>query len=262
MFTWIRRARINRAQAKPVPFRWLETVSQLVPHSGCLPEDYRQRLGRMIQAFIADKRFEGAGGFEITDDVRVVIAAQACILLLGHEDGAIPYPSLRTIIVYPGAYQARYSSPLAGGLEVDDPNTRQGQWTQGGTIVLSWDHVLMGARRVDDGHNVVFHEFAHALDGEDGVLDGAPDLGTQSRYARWARVLNREYERHQIDLEFGVPTVIDGYGATKPQEFFAVVTEAFFERPRDLRAMHPELYERFQDFYQQDPAEWSCHAIS
>lgn len=240
-----------------MPEGWLEVIEREVPHVGCLPVDKKERLGELIRAFLADKRFEGAMGFEITDQVRLVIAAQACILLIGLDGVTLPYPNLRSIIVYPSAYQAQYKSPLAGGLEVES-GARLGEWSTGGAMVLSWDHVVRGARDPRDGQNVVFHEFAHALDGEDGPVDGAPSLEDTRHYTEWARVFQREYDRHRVDLQFGVPTVIDGYGATKPQEFFATATEAFFEKPEQLRAMHPELYERMADFFRQDPAAWTC----
>ena len=245
--------------SREMPPDWLETIERRVPHAGCLPAEFKDRLESLIRAFLADKRFEGAGGFEITDEVRLVIAAQACILLVGLEDVVLPYPSLRSIIVYPSTYRAAYKSPLAGGLELDDGAIRLGEWSQAnGAMVLAWDHVVEGAERVRDGHNVVFHEFAHALDGEDGVVDGAPDLEDTHRYRNWARVFTHEYESHRNEVRLGLPTVIDAYGATKPQEFFATVTEAFFERPVDLRAMHPSLYDQLVSFYRQDPAEWSC----
>ena len=110
---------------------------------------------------------------------------------------------------------------------------------------------------VHDGHNVVLHEFAHQLDQEDGSMDGAPDLGSRARYTAWARVLGDEYKELTERVLSGKPSDIDDYGATNPPEFFAVVTEMFFEKPRQLRARHPDLYGVLAEFYHQDPASLS-----
>ena len=121
-------------------------------------------------------------------------------------------------------------------------------------MVLSWDDVLAGAADIHDGHNVVLHEFAHQLDKEAGYGDGAPDLPQRSMYVAWARVLSAEYA-HLVDaIHQNHPTVLDPYGATNPAEFFAVATEAFFEKPAALKSLHPELYEQLRQFYEQDPA--------
>ena len=124
-----------------------------------------------------------------------------------------------------------------------------------GAVVLSWEDVKSGAARVDDGENVVLHEFAHQLDDEAGRGDGAPALSKRSMYVAWARVLGREYADLSSQIAGHAHTDIAPYGAESPAEFFAVVTEAFFEKPVQLRHRHPELYEQLQMFYQQDPAE-------
>ena len=129
---------------------------------------------------------------------------------------------------------------------------RLGESWQRGLVVLAWDAVRSGTSNVRDGHNVVLHEFAHQLDQEDGTMDGAPDLGSRARYATWAHVLGEEYADLVDRLHAGRSADIDAYGATNPPEFFAVVTEMFFEKPAQLRARHPELYATLADFYQQD----------
>ncbi len=227
-----------------------------MPYYSCLPDAQRAELEGHVNVFLDEKNFEGAGGVEVTEEMRVLIAAQACVLLLGRATDY--YHSLKSIIVYPDTFSTDYDSPLAGGLDKAGPRRTLGEWSPTGAMALSWDSVVDGARDPCDGNNVVFHEFAHQLDSEDGSMDGAPELETRTRYTAWASVLGEEYLRLQRDLQFNIPTVIDGYGATNPREFFAVVTEAFFERPRDLQRMHPDLYERFADFYKQDPAEWTC----
>lgn len=218
-----------------------------------LPETDQRELERLILAFLDEKHFEGAGGFEMTDEVRITVAAQACILLL-HRDTDI-YPDLDTVVVYPSTYVAR-ETRHEGPVVIEGDIARLGEsWTRG-VVVLAWDAVRRGTTNVGDGHNVVLHEFAHQLDQEDGTMDGAPDLGTRARYATWARVLGEEYAELVERVHAGRRADIDDYGATSPPEFFAVVTEMFFENPARLRARHPELYDTLADFYQQDPASF------
>jgi Mlc titration factor MtfA (ptsG expression regulator) len=142
---------------------------------------------------------------------------------------------------------------LPGGIVADGLQPAMGQSSARGVVVLSWDDVRAGAADAADGRNVVLHEFAHQLDQEDGISDGAPLLERRSQYVAWARILGAEFEKLQKMAESGQLTDIDHYGATSPAEFFAVVTEAFFERPRSLHAKHPELYEELKTFYKQDP---------
>lgn len=125
-------------------------------------------------------------------------------------------------------------------------------WHQG-LVILAWDAVRSGTMNASDGRNVVLHEFAHQLDQEDGVADGAPDLDAKDRKG-WAEVLGAEYADLKDHVHVGRASDIDEYGATNPAEFFAVVTEMFFEQGQRLLDHHPELYERFQSFYKQDPA--------
>jgi hypothetical protein len=205
-----------------------------------------------VQVFLDEKRFEGCGGIEINDEIRVTVAAQACVLLL-HRDTDV-YPDLEVVLVYPHAYVDPRPRRAEAGVLVEGGQARLGESSQG-VVVLAWDAVLRGASDMRDGHNLVFHEFAHQLDQEDGAADGAPILGERARYAAWARVLGAEFQALVNAEEHGIRTDIDGYGAVSPAEFFAVVTEAFFERPRALRARHPALYEQMRAFYRQDPAE-------
>ena len=136
---------------------------------------------------------------------------------------------------------------------IESEDARLGEsWTRG-VVVLAWDHVASSARHLG-GDNVVLHEFAHQLDAEDGSMDGAPDLGSRARFASWARVLGEEFAELSARLHAGRGSDIDAYGATSPPEFFAVVTEMFFEKPAQLRKRHPELYAELAAFYRQDPA--------
>jgi Mlc titration factor MtfA (ptsG expression regulator) len=252
-----RRARIK---AQPFPDAWLRVLERNVPYYRCLtPEDQAELRGH-IQVFLAEKNFEGLGTppVKITDEVRVTIAAQACVLLL-HRDTDY-YRSLRSILVYPGRYVAEQKEQLATGIVLEGGRSvRAGESWHRGSVVLSWTDVQAGVANACDGQNVVFHEFAHQIDSESGAVEGAPALDSKSMYQAWARAFGREYNALIADLRWGRPTVLGSYAATSPAEFFAVATERFFERPLDLKAKHPEVYERMAEFFKQDPAgRWVC----
>ncbi len=212
-------------------------------------EDQRELLGH-VRVFLDEKKFEGCGGLELTDEIKITIAAQACLLLLHRETDC--YPGLDVILVYPSAYRAK-GRERNGGVVLEREQVRLGESHKRGIVVLSWDDVKRGAADPDDGHNVVLHEFAHKLDEEDGAADGAPILARRSSYAPWARIFGAEFEALSKATLRGRETDIDPYGATSPAEFFAVVTEEFFETPETLAKNHPHLYEQLAAYYQQDP---------
>ena len=214
--------------------------------------ELQQQLLKKIQLFIAEKNFEGCGGLVITDEIRVTIAAQACLLLLNRRIAC--YPQLETILVYPTAYEDNKRRMI--NTQEDNLGPRVGESWQAGSVVLAWDHVIAGVTNYQDGHNVTFHEFAHQLDQLDGSADGAPPLASWSAAVIWARVFTSEYEKLNAELRSGRKSIIDSYGATHPAEFFAVATEAFFEKPRQLSQKHPALYNELKQYYAVDPLEW------
>jgi Mlc titration factor MtfA (ptsG expression regulator) len=252
MFAPFRRRRRDALRAQPFPESYRAVLARNVPYVARLPEADRRELEGLVQVFLAEKTFEGAGGFELTDEVKVTIAAQACLLLL-HRDND-DYPELVTIVVYPSAYLAPHHTAMGGGVVLEGEQARLGESWDRGVVVLSWDDVLRGGRNPNDGQNVVLHEFAHQLDQESGEADGAPPLPYRGLYAPWARILGAEFEALNALVEAGKRSDLDAYGATNPAEFFAVVTETFFEKPKQLRARHPDLYEAFSIYYAQDPA--------
>ena len=244
--------RRTKIRQRPFPQAWLETIELRVPYCQLLPEnDQRELLGH-IQVFLAEKSFEGCGGVTVTDEMRVVIAAQACILLLHRSSNY--FPQLGSIYIYPHPYVAETHRQLPGGIIEDGIEARVGESWRYGNVILTWDSVLAGARDIHDGHNVVLHEFAHQLDEEGGAANGAPHLELKSQYIAWARVLSAEFLQLNRDVHNGHKTVMDEYGATNPAEFFAVATETFFEKPIQLRKKHLALYDELKLFYQQDPA--------
>ena len=246
--------RRNRLRARPFPAAWREILARRVPYARLLPPDLRVQLEKHIHVFLAEKPFIGCGGQEITDEVRVTIAAQACLLILNR--GTDCYPNLRQVLVYPGAFIVERLRPEPSGVLQEQRQVLSGEsWTQG-QVVISWQDALEGAAVVDDGRNVVIHEFAHQLDQQKGYANGAPWLGQRDRYVRWSRVLGEEFGRLQAQVITGQPSLFSTYGATNPAEFFAVVSEVFFEQPREMAAMHPALYAELRDFYRVDPLAW------
>ncbi|GAB4459811.1 MAG: zinc-dependent peptidase [Armatimonadaceae bacterium] len=254
MFAWFRDLKRKRLLNEPFPLEWDAFIRADVPHDFCLTSDEQQALREHVQVFIAEKTWEGGSGFTITDEMKVTISAQACLLLLGLPNHNF-YPNLRTIIVYPGAYRVREKRPGVAGVVHIGRSSRLGEaWTTG-QVILGWDNVRRTCRDPEDGHNVVLHEFAHLLDMRDGYADGVPPLHEgQAQYDEWAAVMAPEYDRLVAQVQYGMVEVLDGYGATNHAEFFAVATECFFEKPLQLRERHPRLYEVLQRYYRQDTA--------
>ena len=254
MLRFGKRRRRSRLRGQPFPPEWLHIIERNFPFYAKLPPEDQRELQGAIQIFLAEKHFEGCAGLEITDEIRVTIAAQACLLLLHREND--DYPRLETILVYPSAYMAPSAEELPGGLVEEGLSARLGEASPHGVVVLSWDDVRRGAADIHDGHNVVLHELAHQLDQEDGASQGLPVLERPSTYVAWARVLGGAYAELRDEIARGQSTVLDAYGATNPAEFFAVATECFFEKPQALQRRHPELYEQLKQFYRQDPAAY------
>ena len=260
VFDLFKSRRRARLRAKPVSKAWREILERnLGVFRRLSTEDQKELLGH-TQVFLAEKTFEGAGGLVLTDEIRVTIAGQACLLLL-HRDTDY-YPDLVTIIVYPSGYVADEDRHIGGGIWEEGGEDRLGHTGQRlGALVLAWDAVRRGAADPTDGVNLVLHEFAHQLDFENQSSDGTPSLETRGDYKIWGKVMSREFEALRDALEAGEDTFLDDYGATNPAEFFAVITEAFFERPRALKRNHPALFMQLQRFYQQDPTTYSTEPL-
>lgn len=218
-----------------------------------LPADLKHRLHGLINVFLHEKIFSGYNGLEITDEIRVTIAAQACLLLLNRDEAL--YPLLKNIYVYPGAFRSEQTSS-DGMVTSVEKVTRIGESWHRGHVVLSWQHSKQGAMDDDDGHNVVYHEFAHQLDHADGAIDGTPVLDGSEHYRDWSRVFGQAFFQLREQIATNKGSLIDPYGAVSEGEFFAVVTELFFERPRLFSKEHPELYKELLRYYRLDPIEW------
>jgi Mlc titration factor MtfA (ptsG expression regulator) len=254
MFGWLTEGRRRRILETPFPEAWRAILERNMAHFGHLLPDERRRLCELVQVFVAEKSWVGAGGLELSDEVRVTIAGQACLLVL--ELDHVLYANVETIIVYPAAVrpvrveEAFFAAPRV----VRDVMPVLGEAHQRGPVILTWQAVQRGARRPALGPNVVYHEFAHKLDMLDGAVDGVPPLASKREYQRWVAVCTREYQALRQAVDEGRETLLDPYGLSDVGEFFAVVTEAFFDQPLELEAEHAELYGVLHEFYRQDTA--------
>ena len=251
---WFPRYRLKRALAVPFPGEWVHILERNIGVYPNLPMPLRLQLRVLIKQFLHQKHFSGAGGLVVTDEMRVTIAAQACMLQLNRHGGL--YPRLKYIILYPSAFVVTSSEVDGSGVVSHGRKGMLGESWQNGKVILAWDNVMHGARNFVDGSNVVLHEFAHQLDSETGSTDGAPLLAGKSSYRSWASALSGEFEELQKDARFGRRSLMDHYGATNPAEFFAVTTETFFEKPRRMAKHHKELFDVLKSYYRIDPRDW------
>jgi MtfA peptidase len=244
-----------RLRQQPFPLAWRRVLRRRVPLVARLPADLQLRLKGLIQVFLAEKRFIGCAGLEVTDEMRVTVAAQACLPLLGHTRGY--YPKLTQVLLYPGAVVVDRPFNAAGGVVQDQRRALLGESWSEGQVILSWADVVHGAALPADGRNVVVHEFAHQLDQVKGQANGAPPLPTRGDRQRWSRVMQAEFDALRQRLAEGEPDgLLDPYAATEPAEFFAVASEVFFERGAELAAQHPALFAELAGFYRVDSAAW------
>ncbi len=255
-----RERRRRRLRAQPVPDEWRAIISRNLPFFDRLSKaDQKELLGH-VQVFLAEKRFEGCDGLEVTEEMRLTIATQACLLLLHRKTDY--FPQLLTILVYPSGFLVNQARPVDGHIWAEGEEGRIGETGRTmGSLVLAWDAAKSGAHDPSDGKNVVLHEFAHQLDFEDFAADGVPNLRSE-RPASWFRVMKMEFAALRAADETGISTLLDTYGASNPAEFFAVATEAFFERPRALRQQHPKLFREMERFFRQNPALYSSEPES
>ncbi len=248
---WWTERRRARLRALPFPPAWRRILRRRVPAAARLPADLQRRLKGHIQVFLAEKPFIGCAGQHVGDEQRVTIAAQACLLLLGQPRPRY-YPRLREVLVYPDAFVVDRLMAQAGGVVQERRQALAGEsWTQG-RVILSWAETLSGAADPVDGRNVVVHEFAHQIDQDKGVADGRPWRASRAQRRRWVQVMDEAFER----LRQQPSALISDYGATEPAEFFAVVSELFFEQPQALAAEVPAVYRELALLYQVNPLAW------
>jgi Mlc titration factor MtfA (ptsG expression regulator) len=252
IFRWLRNRRRKKILARPFPDNWLRILNENVWQFESLSQPDRDKLCDDLRVFVAEKYWQGCAGLELTDEVRVTIAAHACLLGLGLDSDS--YDHVMTILVYPEDYSVEQTVRGEGGLVREELSNRAGEAWSNGPVILSWADVLSSGRRSGRGRNVVIHEFAHKLDMLNHTVDGTPALRDGTRIPEWRDVMKREYEELVGRVEHGRGTLLDPYGATDIAEFFAVATECFFEKPVRLQRDEPQLYAMFSDYYAQDPA--------
>jgi Mlc titration factor MtfA (ptsG expression regulator) len=234
------------------PPEWL-AILKSVPLYQRMPDDLRHDLEPLVRQFLADIEFVGCQGLEVTDEMRLTIATQACLLVVSH--GFDVLGELHSVLIYPDEFVVEESEIDETGVVTEGSHAISGQALDTDKIILSWRDV-QEAGKTDDGYNVVLHEFAHYLDHSVGGSLTAHSNTTST----WHEVLDIEYQALRDDLSRGATTLIDPYGAEDPAEFFAVATETFFELPHALCQHHPALYSLLRTFYALDPATWTLPA--
>ena len=249
IFSWLKNRRRRKLAQQPLPDQWAPWLEAL-PFYTTLTDEERARLQGILRILIAEKKWTGGEEYPVTEEMRVVISAQAALLILEIEHEY--FRRVKEIIVRPRAYQAGHSHRAASGV-VSEGMRNSGEAWYRGPVILSWDGVRTGADDPKDGHNLVLHEFAHKLDMLDGFVDGTPPLHRRAAYATWTAVMTEEFQKLKDAARRGRRTVLDRYGATNEAEFFAVATETFFEKPRQLHQKHESLYDLLRDYYRQDP---------
>lgn len=247
-----RQRRRARLLASPLTPEQRDAVDRLVPIVRRLPAPLRQTLEGKVNLFLDQIKVRGQSGLEVSDDMRLSIAAQACLLIV---NSPLWYDTLRNVLVYPSAFRTRRSS-YDGHLIHEHSHATLGESWVRGPVVLSWDDALRGGLDADDGFNVVIHEFAHQLDSLTGHVNAIPILRKGQSYAGWERAMLDAFGDHVTRLEAGHSTLIDPYGATNHEEFFAEAIVTFFEKPRALRREEPALYDQLAQLLALDPAQW------
>jgi len=255
---WWRAYRQRRVMSHPFPARWRKVLQRRVPMVRRMPVDLQLQLKKHIQIFIAEKPFIGCAGLQVTEEMRVVIAAQACLLVLNRS--LQHFAHVRQILVYPGTFIIERTVTDSIGVQQDERLALSGESWEQGQVILSWQDTLDGAAVADDGRNVVLHEFAHQLDQENGAAQGAPPPtagDTQYNARRWKQVLSQAYAHLQSQVQHGEQGLFNHYGAQSPAEFFAVATEAFFEQASEMAEHYPALYQELRGYYKVDPVSWT-----
>ncbi|WDE98048.1 zinc-dependent peptidase [Lentisphaera profundi] len=237
---------------KDVPNDWRTILSEEVPYLDKLSDPDREKLWGLIHIFLDEVEFISCQDLELTDRIRVAIAAQACLLTLKNPTQK-HFDSLNTIYVYPDAFKSNIDQQQ-GSIVSSEESIRLGQSIRG-SIVLSWNSCKQGASNYQDGQNVIFHEFAHQLDQEHNSADGVPTLQERSAYLDWGKIMYAKFLWLREKKKKHQHTLIDPYGALNEAEFFAVCTECFFEKPKQLKSKHPEIYRVMLEYYGLNPIE-------
>ncbi len=245
--------RRSKLLAEPFPEAWVPHASAALPDYDVFTSEERSTLHAHIRLLVEEKNWEGCADLELTDEIRVTIAAQAALLILGLDIDH--YERVGSIFVYPDTFVVPVVDHDTGRIVPGHRAEVLGEAVYRGPMVLAWDEVQADVENPGDGRSVVFHEFAHKLDFLDGIIDGTPPLDSDSETQRWRDVCTPVYQTLRDEADRGEETFLDPYGATNETEFFAVVTEVFFDDPAGLQDTHRQLYDLLRDFFRQDPTK-------
>ncbi|WP_170759407.1 zinc-dependent peptidase [Ruegeria lacuscaerulensis] len=249
---WSKSQARQKLLSTPLSDQQQTIIEQQVPLIRRLPPDLRAHLDGKVNLFLDQVSFYGCEGLEVTDEMRLAIAAQACLLVVNSD---LWYDHLTTILIYPSAFKSRQRRQ-DGYVVSEKEIVRTGESWDRGPVILSWSHSKQGALNDRDGQNVVLHEFAHQVDDMSGGTNGVPILSDGQSFAEWERVFLTAYDAHVRAVERGQHTVIDAYGAVGHEEFFAVSVEVFFEKPRELKGAVPDVYNQLSKLFRLDPVSW------
>jgi len=247
---WIENRRRKEILSRAFPKDWLAYLRENVPHYSLLSEKEKAKLRDAVQVFVAEKNWEGCRGLEVTEEMKVTIAAQACLLTMGMEKNY--FPRVKSILIYPGGFRVPRDRQLIDITPESETMPVLGQAVHRGPVILSWSDIRK--QKGDGPQNLVIHEFAHQLDMQGGPADGTPFLSSRKLQKKWRRIMKQEYDRLVDEAVEGQVTLLDSYGATDEIEFFAVASECFFEQPVEMKRQHPQLYDVLRRYYRQDPA--------
>lgn len=258
---WLRRQRRERRRSalrqQPFPTGWPALLTAQVPLYARLRPALREQLHGHIQVLLNEKDFHGAAGFVVTDAMRLIIAAQAALLLLNRP--VEYFPMLRSIVLHPGVFVVNRETWDASGVHHSERQVLSGESWERGQLVLSWDDSLAGGMNSEDGYNVVLHEFAHQLDLESGAVNGMPGLHSAAGRRDWTRTFSAAYADHCARIDAHTDTWLDPYAASSLAEFFAVITEAFYELPQAVQALYPHVFTQLCNYYRVDPRNWQAN---
>lgn len=249
---WLRKQAHTKLLSSALPTHQWAIIENMLPVIRKLPPELRRKLEGKINVFMDQIQFIGCNGLEVTQEMRLSISAQACLLVVNTDTW---YDNLYTILIYPGAFKSQ-KSERQGYIVTERETVRIGESWSRGPVILSWVDVARGAIDDTDGHNVVFHEFSHQIDDLSGRTNGVPVLNKDQNYTEWARVFVIAYRKHVGNVVAGRRTVFDAYGAVGQEEFFAVSVEVFFEKPAALKSEEPGVYQQLANLFQLDPSSW------
>lgn len=249
-----RRYRRKKIIKRDFSKEWMDIIERNVPLYHGLPHNLQQELLDHVKFFIYEKRFRGAKGLEVNDEMKVTIAANACILILNRKSNY--FKKLSTVVVYPSSFYDNIDVQDSIGVVQQQKHHVLGQSYQLGLVRLAWDSSLSGGKNIYDGSNLIYHEFAHQLDTNDNVADGTPILASRDEYPQWVETMSKRYKELLAEVKQRKKTFLGSYAATNAAEFFAVATEKFFEKPERMHREQADLYKELQDFYKQDPIQY------